>query len=182
VENPFLIPPRLLARAADDLAVLTRSMTQIPDLLVRLDQRAGELDAMFEKLLPVGRSVDRTTRRAADGLERLLGRVDGMDARIGEAIERIDALDRRAGELHELADRVERLIEQVMAQAEAIGTTGEAIAAQAEALNSQAEAIGATLPTLARAVEMTQPLEGAVDRIGRIVDRLPGGRPQQPGT
>ena len=99
MENPFLIPPRLLARAADDLAVLTRSMTQIPDLLVRLDQRAVELEAMFEKLLPVGRSVDRTARRAADGLEQLLARVDATDARIGEAIERIGALDRRAGEL-----------------------------------------------------------------------------------
>ena len=33
----------------------------------------------------------------------------------------------------------------------------------------------AVLPTLERAVEMATPLEGAIDRFGRLVDRLPGG-------
>jgi hypothetical protein len=31
------------------------------------------------------------------------------------------------------------------------------------------------LPTLERAIEMASPLEGAIDRVGRLVDRLPGG-------
>jgi hypothetical protein len=33
----------------------------------------------------------------------------------------------------------------------------------------------AVLPALERAVEMATPLEGAIDRFGRLVDRLPGG-------
>ncbi len=33
----------------------------------------------------------------------------------------------------------------------------------------------AVLPTLERALEMATPLEGAIDRFGRLVDRLPGG-------
>lgn len=30
--------------------------------------------------------------------------------------------------------------------------------------------------TLARTVSLAEPLQGAVERLGRIVDRLPGGR------
>jgi hypothetical protein len=31
------------------------------------------------------------------------------------------------------------------------------------------------LPTLQRGLEIAEPLEGVVERVGRIVDRLPGG-------
>jgi hypothetical protein len=33
----------------------------------------------------------------------------------------------------------------------------------------------AVLPAVERALEMATPLEGAIDRFGRLVDRLPGG-------
>ncbi len=32
------------------------------------------------------------------------------------------------------------------------------------------------LPTIEQAVTMVSPLEGAVERLGRTIDRLPGGR------
>ncbi|MBV8942247.1 MAG: hypothetical protein JO240_10980, partial [Solirubrobacterales bacterium] len=37
----------------------------------------------------------------------------------------------------------------------------------------------AVLPALERAMEMASPLEGAIDRFGRLVDRLPGGAPRR---
>ncbi len=37
-----------------------------------------------------------------------------------------------------------------------------------------------TLPALERAIEMASPLEGAIDRFGRLVDRLPGGTARRP--
>ena len=39
--------------------------------------------------------------------------------------------------------------------------------------------VAAALPTLQRAVSI-EPLEGAVERLGRAIDRLPGGRPRPP--
>jgi hypothetical protein len=42
------------------------------------------------------------------------------------------------------------------------------------------ELIG-VLPALERALEMASPLEGAIDRFGRLVDRLPGGAARRPG-
>ena len=43
-------------------------------------------------------------------------------------------------------------------------------------LPKSAELIPQALPILEQAVALGAPLEGAVERIGRIVDRLPGGR------
>ena len=40
--------------------------------------------------------------------------------------------------------------------------------------------VAATLPTLERAVALATPLEGTVERLGRIVDRLPGSRAAKP--
>jgi len=36
----------------------------------------------------------------------------------------------------------------------------------------------AVLPTVKRAIEIGEPLEGAIERFARVVDRLPGGRAQ----
>ena len=35
------------------------------------------------------------------------------------------------------------------------------------------------LPTLQRAVGLAEPLEGAVERLGRVIDRLPGSARQR---
>ncbi len=40
----------------------------------------------------------------------------------------------------------------------------------------QAAELHRAIPTAERAVDLMQPLEGAVERMGRMVDRLPGGR------
>ena len=40
--------------------------------------------------------------------------------------------------------------------------------------------IAAALPVLERAVSIATPLEGTVERLGRALDRLPGGRPRPP--
>ena len=37
------------------------------------------------------------------------------------------------------------------------------------------------IPTLERAIALASPLEGAIDRFGRFVDRLPGGQRPRSG-
>jgi chromosome segregation ATPase len=178
VDNPLLIGPRALTRTADEIAALTRAVARVPDLLERLDARAEEIQTLLTRAVRVGRSLDRRGAAAIDALGELQERVDRADAQLASAIARAEALEARAGELDALGGRVEALVTEVMAQAQAMGLLGESIAAQAEALTRQAETIGASLPTLTKAVEMAEPLEGAVDRVAWIVDRLPGGRPR----
>jgi len=52
---------------------------------------------------------------------------------------------------------------------------GMIIEKQAEAVAARAGELVEALPTIEMAVSMVSPLEGAVERIGRAVDRLPGG-------
>jgi chromosome segregation ATPase len=178
VDNLLLIGPRALTRTADEIAALTRAVGRVPDLLERLDARAGEIEAALTRALKVGRSLDRRGAAAIEALDGLQARVDRAEAQLERAIERAELLEARAGELDALGGRVEALVTEVMAQAQAMALLGESIAAQAGALTRQAETIGASLPTLTKAVEMAEPLEGAVDRVAWIVDRLPGGRPR----
>ena len=44
------------------------------------------------------------------------------------------------------------------------------------AIRGQLKLLADALPALQRAVEIAEPLEGVVERVGRLADRLPGGR------
>jgi hypothetical protein len=56
---------------------------------------------------------------------------------------------------------------------------GQEMIEEARLMREQAQAVQ---PTIERAVDLAQPLEGLVSRMGRVVDRLPGGgtRPVDP--
>jgi hypothetical protein len=65
------------------------------------------------------------------------------------------------GELRQLGQQVDERGAEIVTRAAQVVETG-------------ADLIS-VLPTLERAIEMAIPLEGAIDRFGRLVDRLPGG-------
>lgn len=88
----------------------------------------------------------------------LLGRIEEMGKRI----------DERAEAILELGERIERSATEVLTQ-------GAAIELAARELAVSGAALAEALPTLQRGLEIAEPLEGVVERVGRIVDRLPGG-------
>lgn len=134
----------------------------------------GPLDVLF----PV-----RLTLRALDDLHKIalasdrgltiLERLDDRAERIEELAERFmevgERLDRRGGEMLEFGGAMEQLGRELSEQAKVM----DEHAAQVEALGEQ---IVASIPTFEQAVTLVTPLEGAVERIGRAVDRLPGDR------
>ena len=84
-----------------------------------------------------------------------------------------ERLDRLAGELLEMGGHMQTLGEQVDARgAEIVDRAGRVVETGSELI--------AVLPTLERALDMATPLEGAIDRFGRFVDRLPGGQRPAP--
>ena len=80
-----------------------------------------------------------------------------------------EQIDDRAAALLALGERGELRAGEVMEQARNVSE----VAAQVAASGAQ---VAAALPLLQRAIELTEPLEGTVERLGRIVDRLPKGR------
>jgi hypothetical protein len=79
-----------------------------------------------------------------------------------------ERLDARAAELIELGDGIRELGGDIDARgAEIVDRAGQVVETGSELI--------AVLPAFERALEMATPLEGAIDRFGRLVDRLPGG-------
>jgi hypothetical protein len=136
-------------------------------------------------------AVARAARSAPAQLDQLLARGEEM-VEIGRAVLEIaERLDRRAAAIMALGERLdtraEALIElgQVMQElGERIDARGVEIVDGATRVSETGDELITVLPAFERALQMASPLEGAIDRFGRLVDRLPGGaarrRPDEP--
>jgi hypothetical protein len=125
--------------------------------------------AVVNRVLSDLSAIARAARETPAQLERIL-ELGQEIAAIGESVLEIaERLDQRAAAIMELGERIDvRGAEIVERAGQVVETGGELIA---------------VLPALERAIEMATPLEGAIDRFGRLVDRLPGGvraRPNPP--
>ena len=127
----------------------------------------------------------RLLLRALDDLHRIAdaaGRLDELLERADALVERADRVDERAKDLAaRLDEQADALLEQSRAlheQAAAILAQGERVEAAAREVAEKGTVLVDALPALEQAIEMARPLEGAVERLGRMVDRLPGARPR----
>lgn len=134
----------------------------------------------------------RLTLRALDDLHVLAetaGTLNDVEARMTR---HLDALEGHAERMVELAERVtgqmetgvqtaQRLGEQgdrLIAQGERIAEQGPILASRAAEVAQEGARLAEALPTLQRAIEIVEPLQGTVERMARIADRIPGGRPR----
>lgn len=134
---------------------------------------AGPIDLMLpgrlliralDDLHTIARSAERGVAKLED-LDRRGERIEELGRRFLEVGERLDS---RGGEILEFGASFEQLGRELHTQARVM----DEHARQVEAVGAE---IVAALPTLQQAVTLVSPLEGAVERIGRAVDRLPGG-------
>ena len=121
----------------------------------------------------------------------------GAIARVAHELpERLDTLEARAEKVQEQFDRALVIGETIADNSAAMVELGRNIEARGEALVELGERmivlgdtvldrsnliadrakVAQALPVLERAVAMASPLEGTVERLGRALDRLPGGR------
>jgi hypothetical protein len=149
---PIESPQAVINRALSDLAAIARLARTAP----------GQLDRMLtlgEETVAIGRGVLEIAERLDRRAEAVLS--------IGER------LDARASELVDLGSHMQKLGQQVDARG------AEIVDRATRVVETGSELIG-VLPALERALEMASPLEGAIDRFGRLVDRLPGGAARRP--
>jgi hypothetical protein len=131
--------------------------------------RPVDLTAPF--LLP-----ERIARSLIEELTALRRSLD----RVGEAAESVERMEAVANQALPVAERgievMERLIETIDRageQVEPMITSMDSAQAKVDPLIVTLEA---TLPALEQAIAMSKPLEGSVERLGRVLDKLPGGR------
>jgi chromosome segregation ATPase len=158
---PFESAQTMLNRALSDLGAVARAARTAP----AHPQRILELG---EEMADIGRSVLEIAER--------------LDQRADAALALGERLDARAAELLTLGRRMEKLGERVDKRGTEIVEAGDEIVASAASLSETGSELIGALPALERAIEMASPLEGAIDRFGRLVDRLPGGTARRTPT
>jgi hypothetical protein len=119
-------------------------------------------------------ALAQAARALPDIEARLALQLDRLEARAGEVLEAMEQAEARLAEgilvgraLDERADTILENTERVITAAYAVAEGGENVAAALPSL----EASAAAATVLAQTAE---PLQGLVERLGRVVDRLPG--------
>jgi hypothetical protein len=127
-------------------------------------------------------AIARLARTAPAKLDRILALGEELTSIGHRVLEITERLDRRAGAIMSLGERLDaratELVElgtQMHALGERVDARGAEIVDRAARVVETGTELIAVMPTFERALEMASPLEGAIDRFGRLVDRLPGG-------
>lgn len=114
------------------------------------------------------RTAEMTGRRVV-ALLRLLDRADDLVDDVHELRRSIQFIAENIAELTESAAGINRNAGDIAAE---ITTLTEA----AQGIDNSAGSLAQALPAVQRLTEIVDPLDNTVARLGRFVDRIPGGR------
>jgi hypothetical protein len=174
--NPLVLPPKLLLRALDDLHTIATAAARLEEVEQRLDARLAAVLELGDRVEQLGHLVDQRIGQVDARAGELLELGDRVDGRAEGIVAMGDRVDARAGELLGVAGDVSGRLDGLLVLGERIDEIleqGRRVEQVARDVADRGGAIADALPILQRAVEMAVPLEGAVERLGRIVDRLP---------
>ncbi|MDQ6804594.1 MAG: hypothetical protein M3065_06430, partial [Actinomycetota bacterium] len=179
---PLDPPQTIINRVLSDLGAIARAAREAPAQLERMLELGEEIADIGRAVLEIAERLDERAAAILALGERLDDRAAAilvlgarLDARAEAILELGGRLDGRTNELIDLGIRMHNLGDRVDAR-------GAEVAGQAGAVVESATELITVLPTLERALQLATPLEGAIDRFGRLVDRLPGGRRTEPGA
>lgn len=131
-------------------------------------------------------AIARAAQQAPAQLDRMMALGEEI-ASIGRDVLAVaERLDRRAEAIMALGDRIDQRGQQLLDVGATMRDLGQQIDARGAEIVDRATRVAETggdlitvLPAFERALAMATPLEGAIDRLGRLVDRLPGGTPRR---
>ena len=163
------LPPRLIARALDDLHAIAEAARRLPSIEATLTEQFEVLNRQADELIRIGTEVIAMGREANAGLSEGVAVGRRLHER-GEAL--LDAGERvlqQGKDVEARAARLDERADEMLAQSERV------IDAAREVAERGAE-VAAALPTLQQIAATTEPLQPAIERFSRMVDRLPGGK------
>jgi chromosome segregation ATPase len=165
---PIEPPQAVINRALSDVGAIAGAARRAPRQLDRL------LD-LGEEMVGIGRRVLEIAERLDERAEAIMALGERLEARAEAVMQMGDRLDERAQEMLEAATTVEELGKRIDDRGAEIVDRGAEIVDRATRVVETGGELIAVLPAFERALEMATPLEGAIDRFGRLMDRLPGG-------
>lgn len=187
LSSPIELSSRVVSRLADELrnagSATSDFRAGVERASTRLGERAEDLQQQLGTTVDLGRDLARLMTDGVRLLERLTERADeilevgkSLDAKAEKILDTAASLDAKATLVLDLGDRLQDTGTSFLDLGEQIQQEANLVHTRAEEVNTTAMQVVEVLPTMKQAVEMVQPLEGAVDRLGGMVDRLPGGR------
>ncbi len=148
---PIEPPQAVVNRMLSDLGAVARLARLAPAQFDRLVE-------LGEEIVAIGRSVQEIAERLDSRADAMMALGDRLDTRAAELV-------RMGSDMREVGSRIDTRGGEIVDSATRVVETGRELIT--------------VLPTFERALEMATPLEGAIDRFGRLVDRLPGGAPRR---
>jgi methyl-accepting chemotaxis protein len=148
---PIGSPLTIADRVLSDLGAVARAARAAP----------GQLDQLLdigEEMVTIGRAVLEIAERFDGRAQAIMVLGERLESQATELIELGNAM-------HEMGERIDGRGAEIVIAARQVSQTGSELIT--------------VLPAFERALEMATPLEGAIDRFGRLVDRLPGGAPRR---
>jgi hypothetical protein len=143
-----------------------------------------DISAMTSPLaaLTWARQTAEATGRRVASLIKLIDRADAALNDVVELRKSIQFIADNIAELTESAAGINRNAGEIAAEITTLTKAAQGIDVHAERLAGDAASIARTLPTVQRIAEIVDPLENTVVRLGRVVDRIPGGKRRANGT
>jgi hypothetical protein len=120
----------------------------------------------------------RVIRRAADDLGAIANIARELPARLDELDARIETMQAQLDRALTLGEAIESHGSSMVELGGRMEVHSEALLEIGARIADRGGEIAAALPSLERAVAIATPLEGTVERLGRALDRIPGGRPR----
>lgn len=157
--NPLLAPLEIPARIASRAY---ESASEAIGVGRQLVQVASDGVAMLERL----------DRRA----EQFLEVAESIDAKTGAVLELGERIEKSARSMVDLGGKIDARGVEMNELGRDIVTQARLVQERAGEVVVQASELVAVIPTMERAVALVAPLEGTVDVLGRVADRLTGSR------
>lgn len=115
--------------------------------------------------------------RALDDLHRVVGIAEDTNKRMRAIEQHAVSLQGQVDSVVEIGNEIVAVGKKFESSARSIVNEGKRIEAAAKQVTDRAGEVLAALPVLEQAMAFAQPLEGAVSRLGKFIENLPGGGP-----
>lgn len=179
--DQLLLPPRLLARALEDLhqiaqaagvvgAVAREAEGQFDPLREWMEATAGVIESLRDQVSGVRAAVEPMSGDM-DALRVEFGRADDEIGRLREAlVPEVAAFRASTDGLH---DELRQLRELMVVLEADVKELGQGLTAEMSAVR---DAVRALVRDADEISEVVEPLQEATERVGNVASRLPGGR------
>src|SRR3954451_6237685 len=146
-----MLPVSAVVQALDDLHAIAEAARRLPEIEATLTEQFEILNRQADAIIGLG--------------DRIVEQGERLDARAGEILVLGGRVDERAASLLQHSDRLDERAAEVMEESLRVRESAHEVAVRG------AE-VAAALPTLQQLATTAEPLQGAIERFGRIVDRL----------